>query len=208
MVTGWSGRRGSKPRYLYAPATHVLPLDIGSEPPRARTDRSGDSDSSVLPPYFVRRHFKGACPSVEASCGTRQRLQIVPGDEPGEGITCLRHDIPINAWTSAPGTGVEDVEPARRKPERLLCDRDISRGRKRQQTRCDQPHHFRFPPTPCRSHDARQHEAAPSAGRSWRGTPPLTALSSNTATTSQAVWRRLAKRRLCRLAIGHPSSPL
>ena len=42
MVTGWSGRRRSKPRHLYAPATHVLPLDIGSEPPRGRTNRSGD----------------------------------------------------------------------------------------------------------------------------------------------------------------------
>ena len=58
MVTGWSGWRGSKPWHLYAPATHILPLDIGSEPPRGRTNRSGDSDSSVLPPYFVRRHFK------------------------------------------------------------------------------------------------------------------------------------------------------
>jgi hypothetical protein len=99
------------------------------------------TDSSVLPPT--------SCAVISKVPARRLRVPVARASDCRlfQAMNPVRVS-PASAtiYQSTPGhplLGPENVEPSCWKPERLLCSRDTSGGRKRQQTRRDQPHHFR-----------------------------------------------------------------
>jgi hypothetical protein len=110
----------TEPRDLNASAAHIRAFYIGRKPAGARIDFSANLCGSTLTTYLLRGHFECSRTPIEAAIDASQRLHVVPGDYASQDIVRLHHDVPVHARTTATGTGMKDVDPARRKLYLLL----------------------------------------------------------------------------------------